>query len=323
MHEQVAARRRARRPRGSVAATPGGAGETARTGVVAVASGVGLTRLFGSEGALVVDGGSTLNPSIEEILAGIREAPGEEVIVLPNSPNVVMAAKEAARLAERPAHVVSSVAQQAGLAALVGAYDAAAAPPTTPAGSRPSSRRSRPASSPRPIATTPKAATAAATRSGSAATSWSPGATRPRRCGRSSPASAGARDRHRDRGRRRPASRARELELGAGRGRGRGHGRRASPPTGGSSPPNESRSFGTYRCRTTTRRCDGRWPYKDVDHERRAPPPGAHMAVALGPDTRQGQDLPGARAERRNHRRLDRDHRRARGGLPGPAALSG
>ncbi len=115
MHAQVAARQ-------ARAATVPDAPEGARTGVVAVASGAGLTRLFGSEGALVVDGGSTLNPSIEEILRGIREAPGDEVIVLPNSPNVVMAAKEAARLAERPVHVVSCVAQQAGLAALV-VYD--------------------------------------------------------------------------------------------------------------------------------------------------------------------------------------------------------
>ena len=122
MHAQVAARTA---DSGGIAATPEAPAD-ARTGVVAVASGVGLTRLFGSEGALVVDGGSTLNPSIEEILAGIREAPGEEVILLPNSPNVVMAAKEAARLAERPAHVLSSVAQQAGLAALI-AYDASAA----------------------------------------------------------------------------------------------------------------------------------------------------------------------------------------------------
>jgi DAK2 domain fusion protein YloV len=121
MHEQVAART------GDDGIAPAPATLAgARTGVVAVASGDGLTRLFGSEGALVVDGGSTLNPSIQEILAGIREAPGEEVIVLPNSPNVLMAAREAVRLAERPAHVVSSVAQQAGLVALVGAYDAAA-----------------------------------------------------------------------------------------------------------------------------------------------------------------------------------------------------
>ena len=122
MHEQVAARTG---EAGRIAPAPQSL-DDARTGVVAVASGEGLARLFGSEGALVVDGGSTLNPSIEEILAGIREAPGEEVILLPNSPNVVMAAEEAARLAERPAHVVPSVAQQAGLAALI-AYDSSAA----------------------------------------------------------------------------------------------------------------------------------------------------------------------------------------------------
>ena len=123
MHEQVAARQ-ARADEGHAPA--GGGADGARTGVVAVASGGGIARLFGSEGARVVDGGSTLNPSIEEILAGIRDAPGEEVIVLPNSPNVLMAAREAARLAERPAHVVGSVAQQAGLVALVGAFDAKA-----------------------------------------------------------------------------------------------------------------------------------------------------------------------------------------------------
>jgi uncharacterized protein len=121
MHAQVAARTG---EGGGIAHAPQ-APPDARTGVVAVASGDGMARLFGSEGALVVDGGSTLNPSIEEILAGIREAPGEEVILLPNSPNVLMAAKEAARLAEKPAHVVSSVAQQAGLAALI-AYDSGA-----------------------------------------------------------------------------------------------------------------------------------------------------------------------------------------------------
>jgi DAK2 domain fusion protein YloV len=99
------------------------AGDGAVTGVVAVASGQGIASLFRAEGAVVVDGGTTMNPSIEEILAGIRSAPGEEVIVLPNSPNVLMAAKQAARMAERPTHVVDAVAQQAGLAAIVGGFD--------------------------------------------------------------------------------------------------------------------------------------------------------------------------------------------------------
>ncbi len=118
MHAQIAARH----SRDGFVAAPAGRTE-ARTGVVAVASGSGISQLFGAEGASVVDGGTTLNPSIEEIIAGIHSAPGEEVIVLPNSPNVVLAAREAARLAERPARVVSSTAQQAGLAALVGAFD--------------------------------------------------------------------------------------------------------------------------------------------------------------------------------------------------------
>jgi DAK2 domain fusion protein YloV len=101
-------------------------GGAVSTGVLAVTSGDGIAELFAAEGARVVDGGPTLNPSINEIIDGIRATPGEEVIVLPNSPNVIMAAEEAARLAERRVQVVPSRSQQGGLAALVGGYDGAA-----------------------------------------------------------------------------------------------------------------------------------------------------------------------------------------------------
>ncbi len=63
-----------------------------------------------------------MNPSTYELLAGIHAAPGDEVIVLPNSPNVVMAAEEAAALSEKPARVVVTRAQQEGLSALL-AFD--------------------------------------------------------------------------------------------------------------------------------------------------------------------------------------------------------
>jgi uncharacterized protein len=102
----------------------GGAG--VRTGVVAVACGDGIAELFADEGARIVDGGPTLNPSINEILEGIRATHGEEVVVLPNSANVILAAEEAAQLADRPVRVVASTSQQAGLAALVGAHDPSA-----------------------------------------------------------------------------------------------------------------------------------------------------------------------------------------------------
>jgi hypothetical protein len=91
----------------------------ARTGVVAVASGEGLGRIFEELGAVVVDGGPTLNPSTKDLLRGIEKAGGSEILVLPNSTDVVLAAEEAARQSERDVFVVPSDSQQASLAALV------------------------------------------------------------------------------------------------------------------------------------------------------------------------------------------------------------
>jgi uncharacterized protein len=90
-----------------------------RTGVVAVAAGEGLERLFAELGAHVVPGGETLNPSTYELLAGIHGVPAAEVLVLPSSSNVVMAAERACELSEKPARVVPATSQQASLLALV------------------------------------------------------------------------------------------------------------------------------------------------------------------------------------------------------------
>jgi uncharacterized protein len=90
-----------------------------RTGVVAVAAGEGLLRLFGELGAHVVPGGETLNPSTYELLAGIHSVASEEVIVLPSSSNVIMAAERACELSDKPARVVPATSQQASLLALV------------------------------------------------------------------------------------------------------------------------------------------------------------------------------------------------------------
>jgi len=90
-----------------------------RTGVVAVAAGDGLLRLFGELGAHVVPGGETLNPSTYELLAGIHSVAADEVLVLPSSSNVIMAAERACELSEKPARVVAATSQQASLLALV------------------------------------------------------------------------------------------------------------------------------------------------------------------------------------------------------------
>jgi DAK2 domain fusion protein YloV len=102
-------------------------GATDRTGVVAVAAGEGLERLFGELGATVVPGGETLNPSTYELLAGIHSIGAAEVLVLPSSSNVVMAAERACELSEKPARVVPALSQQASLLALVELDPAASA----------------------------------------------------------------------------------------------------------------------------------------------------------------------------------------------------
>jgi DAK2 domain fusion protein YloV len=112
MHAQVAQRDVRLQSNGAVRAT-------SASGALAVISGAGMARLYKSLGCHVLDGGPTLNPSTHELLAGIHAVPAEEVVVLPNSANVVMAAERAADLAEKVVRVVPSRSQQAGLVAAV------------------------------------------------------------------------------------------------------------------------------------------------------------------------------------------------------------
>lgn len=113
MHEQIA-EREAR------------LGQTT-TCVVAVVSGAGMRRLFEELGAHVIDGGPTMNPSTNDILLGIEAAGTDEIVILPNSKNVFMAAEEAARLSDRRVEVVASRSQQGALAALIEQDSAASA----------------------------------------------------------------------------------------------------------------------------------------------------------------------------------------------------
>jgi uncharacterized protein len=90
-----------------------------RCTAVAVVNGEGLRQLFNELGVHTIDGGPTLNPSTYDLLAGIHDVPTEEVVLLTNSPNVIMAAEHAARLSDKVVHVAPTTSQQAGLAAAV------------------------------------------------------------------------------------------------------------------------------------------------------------------------------------------------------------
>ena len=99
---------------------------TARTaeapalGVVAVVAGDGLAAIFRDFGvAAVVQGGQSANPSTGELLAAIEAVDAREIIVLPNNPNVVLAARQVAALADRTVVVVPTRNAGEGFAALL------------------------------------------------------------------------------------------------------------------------------------------------------------------------------------------------------------
>jgi dihydroxyacetone kinase-like predicted kinase len=108
---------RSRRLRGPASGRNGAA--PPRCAAIAVAGGEGLHALFHELGVHTIDGGPTLNPSTYDLLAAIHEIPAEEVVLLPNSPNVIMAAEHAARLSDKQVLVARTTSQQAGLAAAV------------------------------------------------------------------------------------------------------------------------------------------------------------------------------------------------------------
>jgi uncharacterized protein len=94
-------------------------GPRVRCGAVAVVSGDGLAAMFEQLGVHTIDGGPTLNPSTYDLLAAIHEVQAEEVVVLPNSANVIMAAEHAAELSDKQVLVALTTSQQAGLTAAV------------------------------------------------------------------------------------------------------------------------------------------------------------------------------------------------------------
>ncbi|MFC2029512.1 DAK2 domain-containing protein [Chloroflexota bacterium] len=87
---------------------------------VVVAPGPGLTQVFESLGAnMVVAGGQTMNPSTEDLLTAIEAVASDEVIVLPNNKNIVMAAEQAGSLTEKRVEVVRTITVPQGIAALL------------------------------------------------------------------------------------------------------------------------------------------------------------------------------------------------------------
>jgi dihydroxyacetone kinase-like predicted kinase len=89
-------------------------------GLVAVVAGSGLVEIFRGLGVdAIVEGGQTMNPSTQDMLLAIEAVPYQEVILLPNNRNVILAAKQVAGLTQKKVHILETRSVPEGVAAVV------------------------------------------------------------------------------------------------------------------------------------------------------------------------------------------------------------
>lgn len=87
--------------------------------IVAVATGDGIRRAFRSLGVrTIVDGGPTMNPSVEEILEAVQLAPSDEILLVTNGGKAAAASGSLARMTSRRIHVIATTDMVQGLAAI-------------------------------------------------------------------------------------------------------------------------------------------------------------------------------------------------------------
>ncbi len=71
------------------------------TGFISICSGSGLADIFKSLGVdVIIEGGQTMNPSTEDILNAINEIDADNIVIMPNNKNIILAAEQAKNLTE-------------------------------------------------------------------------------------------------------------------------------------------------------------------------------------------------------------------------------
>lgn len=87
---------------------------------VVVTPGPGIARVFFSLGAAAtIEGGQTMNPSTQELLNAFENLPTDEIVILPNNKNIILAAKQARDLTVKKVRVIPTVSVPQGVSAML------------------------------------------------------------------------------------------------------------------------------------------------------------------------------------------------------------
>jgi len=104
-------------------ASPEPTPEPVGCGVVAVATGEGIRRIFGNlRVQQVVTGGQSMNPSTAQLLEAVEAVPAPEVVILPNNKNIIAVAEQVDALTDKTVRVLPTRSITEGFAGLL-AYD--------------------------------------------------------------------------------------------------------------------------------------------------------------------------------------------------------
>lgn len=101
--------------------TPKKPKEKTKYAIITVAAGEGLKNMFSELRAdYVISGGQTMNPSTEDFVSAINEVNAENIFILPNNSNIILAAQQAASVCEgQNVHVIPSKTIPQGLCACI------------------------------------------------------------------------------------------------------------------------------------------------------------------------------------------------------------
>ena len=101
--------------------TPKKAERPKKYGVIAVSVGLGMNQILKDIGVdYIISGGQTMNPSTDDFLSAIDEVNAENIILLPNNKNIILAANQAASVTDdKNVFVIPSTSLPQGISAMV------------------------------------------------------------------------------------------------------------------------------------------------------------------------------------------------------------
>ena len=100
---------------------PAKKGPRKQMGFIAVSAGEGLGEIFKSLGAdYLIEGGQTMNPSTEDMLEAINQVDADDIFILPNNKNIILAANQAGYLTkDKKIRVVPTRTVPQGITAMI------------------------------------------------------------------------------------------------------------------------------------------------------------------------------------------------------------